>query len=1702
MAKKTLVAALTTLLAVALAAGAANAADEGPPGIINVDGAVYYTGGVPVDACTPVTVELRSPTGEIKQKKELCTGQYFPPLGQYSHMYKLTFAGSPEKDTVVVKALGITNSSVAQVFTVVDITGPKPGIVSDIGKAVNYIIGMIVPKKATETPMQPGQPVQSESPASQQPAVPDDVAGASFLLIITMIAAAFIIFVLKRKKSKGTASHRPQLALFLVSIVLLGSLWFWEKDAITVLSGEQAATGGGEGVAPTAANQTQTAKNQIIVEGGFPTGKAVEGGEEGAQLQVKYSVNVNDPDIGFIWGPNGEYLMNTTWANWTFIAADAYKCGDKCNPMYGNCTILNVSLIRNNASHTLIQNRTVCGGQGYPWNSTGEGIYLYYYRFKTVLTTEDNVGQDQYTVNITANNYTFVGRNGTIGAEFVYIDVTLSEARAGVPPIWSQNQSSVPSVYNPTNASNFTIKWTDNGAVTTVYFESNFSGAPQNYTITNFTPYGDYGYADVLPAGNFYWKSYAIDNTGDQAVSDTWYFTILQADNPVTLFFRNSTGEYVNQDMTITYPAQSNATATAVAGATLYRNDVYTGGFTEADVLGAGAYAYKANATGNQNYSANFTGVTYNLYINQAANPVTLTLNGQQNNIGVSYGTPITPVASGPDGVGLYKNDTTATSGQALYLAAGDYAFKANSTGNQNYTANATGVTYYATVSQATPSVSVGFVPSNSVQYGTSTTATCTITTGDPAANLILLRNGTQVGSGAGSASETNTLGGGIYNYTCVYQASQNYTAGYSYNNYLTVTPAPANVLQGTMHVLINGTEEDKTYKYENVTNVTGYSTVTGQSGLTFNLYRNAQSAGSSGSEPYEVSDVKQLGALTYTYVYNTTGNENYSAASVIRTLTIEKKTPTLSLGTAGAVNYGTPAGVSGSATVLPQADYTINLYVNGLGPISTDSSYPYSVSDNTVYGAGSYTFTLNNSASANYSAASATAGLTVNQIAPTLELTVTPSNSVMYPTITNATGTVVAGDPSGNTQLWRNSTYVGTSTETNRLGAGHYNYTFAYLGSQNYTASSITNMTIVQQNTSNPLNLYINNGTLYVNQDVIISYGTSVTVQGLEVFAQSGTVNLYRNGQSTTNPVTITLGGGSHAFKANSTGNENYTANATGATYNVIVNKALPATSITFQPSNSETYGTQTTATCSVTTGDPGATLRLYRNGTEVNMSLNSVSETNILGAGPYNYSCFYQATENYTAYWNIDVFLTISQAASTCSLSINPPTPITYGTATNASCACTGTGNLYRNHSNANAENNVNTVLPAGFWNYTCNSTANQNYTAASTSQGYQVNQAAMPLQLLLNGTDGNREYLNGTFANFTITTGVSGLPVQLFTNYSNGVNKLWDSGNSPFSNITNLSDFGVWNFTAYYAGNQNYSANSTTRYAAVSEMRPNPVGNLTILLNTTSEEIILNWTLSNSSDIFNYIIYVTDNYDAGFNFSNPYATTPNDTTNWTDPTSDGVNERYYIVRANNSVGVTDLNTYTVGKFNLKLYTGWNLISLPLLMDNPDMVTVIYTADYRDICERYNPLTSTYERTDFFDSAHGGPMWSGEFDTMNVDRGYWYFSRKAGYETTPFNVTIVGTVPTATRQEQITANAWSLLGWTSIHTKTLDSVFTQSQNKDILELYEPVTDVFQRTDYFGGLGWFGEFDYITPGYGYWYYSRNATAYNWTYQP
>jgi hypothetical protein len=180
-------------------------------------------------------------------------------------------------------------------------------------------------------------------------------------------------------------------------------------------------------------------------------------------------------------------------------------------------------------------------------------------------------------------------------------------------PNWFNNSTAIPAVYDYNTKSIFNITWNDTAgtgtSISTVLIESNFSGVATNYTMTLIDAYinatenkGVYNFNLTLPAGSFYWKSYANNSLGEWTVSDTWYFTIAKATPALTLTASPSWSVLYDLRTTVT-GSESNLGDDDLTY-NLYRNDVLVSN-PDVATLPVGSYVYVYNTSGGQNYTAN-----------------------------------------------------------------------------------------------------------------------------------------------------------------------------------------------------------------------------------------------------------------------------------------------------------------------------------------------------------------------------------------------------------------------------------------------------------------------------------------------------------------------------------------------------------------------------------------------------------------------------------------------------------------------------------------------------------------------------------------------------------------------------------------------------------------------------------------------------------------------------------------------------------------------------------------------------------------------------------------------------------------------------------------------------------------------------------------------------------------------------------------
>jgi len=128
-----------------------------------------------------------------------------------------------------------------------------------------------------------------------------------------------------------------------------------------------------------------------------------------------------------------------------------------------------------------------------------------------------------------------------------------------------------------------------------------------------------------------------------------------------------------------------------------------------------------------------------------------------------------------------------------------------------------------------------------------------------------------------------------------------------------------------------------------------------------------------------------------------------------------------------------------------------------------------------------------------------------------------------------------------------------------------------------------------------------------------------------------------------------------------------------------------------------------------------------LYRNETVI--SNNTLAD---LPAGIYVFKANISDTANYTNYQATETF-TLNRETSSCSLSVDPASPINYETQMKATCSCNNqeaTPSLYRNEVNVTSQNNTYVTLGYNSYSFVCNVTQTANYTSATTSASYTIN------------------------------------------------------------------------------------------------------------------------------------------------------------------------------------------------------------------------------------------------------------------------------------------------------------------------------------------------------------------------------------------
>ncbi|MBD3248777.1 hypothetical protein GF336_01915 [Candidatus Woesearchaeota archaeon] len=772
------------------------------------------------------------------------------------------------------------------------------------------------------------------------------------------------------------------------------------------------------------------------------------------------------------------------------------------------------------------------------------------------------------------------------------------------PPKWSNNQSDIPQIYSPTTPSIFNITWQDNINVTLVYLESNHSGI-QNYSmnlISGTAQNGTYNYSAIIPAGTFYWRSYARDASNWNS-SDTFTFSIQKASPQCFLSITPSSTQY---------PNQINASCICTnpeAAEKLYRNgsDV-TSENNQFTTLAAGSYNYTCNTTATQNYTSAENSTTLNIAKTSLtglianSTPLTVTYPTETN---FSY----SEANIGDEDViyKLYRGNADVTPSDTQTLPPGTYIYKLNTTSGpfQNYTANSSIDSKTLTILQnnsntCTLTSSIGF----NYAYGNSTTLTCSCI-GDGTAHLYFNQVQKDSYNNTPIVFPANTAGHSV---VCNMTNGTNYGPASDSN---TLKIAKAN---HTLQLAINNTESDRSYIYPASTNTTGYLEIT-QNTAAAELKRNSTTK-DSGSPAAEIITLP-AGSYNYTYIYPE--SQNYTAQSITRTLEINKSATVLSL-----ISSPSWSEVNGTTTTIncsaDNPSVNISLYRNDL---FIGSSVGGTVSDTQTLAVGSYLYTCNTTENQNHTSASESNNLSITtKTTSQCSLIFDPISPAAYPNQVNASCSCTNTETTPN--LYRNGSDV-TLSENNKftaLAAGDYLYTCNTTATQNYTSAS----------NSSPytINKYPTTCTIDVSDSQTV-YGTPTQVN---CSCDSPVAKLYRNNidvTSSENGTFTTLPAGYWYYVCNTSSSQNYTSDTDDD--NINISKASTSTTLLINGSQADftqniTFDANLTCTLNIT-----GNVNMTQDGSQISYGASPLEKIQTYSTqGNYTINCTYQGSQNYT--------------------------------------------------------------------------------------------------------------------------------------------------------------------------------------------------------------------------------------------------------------------------------------------------------------------------------------------------------------------------------------------------------------------------------------------------------------------------------------
>ena len=537
----------------------------------------------------------------------------------------------------------------------------------------------------------------------------------------------------------------------------------------------------------------------------------------------------------------------------------------------------------------------------------------------------------------------------------------------------------------------------------------------------------------------------------------------------------------------------------------------------------------------------------------------------------------------------------------------------------------------------------------------------------------------------------------------------------------------------------------------------------------------------------------------SFSYSYWTNDSYNNINTTIRFNFTINKVTPTCTLSLSSSpVTYGVQSMANCSCD--NSNGQGAKLYRNGTDVTSAENATFITLSG------GLHNYVCNVTESQNYTSATSSGSITINQASTQSNLTLNGAEANLTLTYSQ-TITAIYNWINKSADMFRNGTNINTENNTAKtLAVGYYNYTVEITSNQNYTASIKTFFLTINKNISY-VDLLIN-GT---SANKRINYSLSANITARLITGDTQNIQLYRNNTLLLNGTSeiawiqnLTTSLDIFEFCSNYTESQNYTSNSTCRLLTV-VDEILPSFSNNLSGGTFKKY---TNFTYNITTSDRSLNYTWF--------------STNNSGLWTNNTPIALNGATSYV--FNNSNNISLSRGNTICSIYY-----------TNDS-----SGNL--NVSNQFCFSVVNTVP-------IISSAAINDSDPIDSDNLYCDNRSVSDI-------DGDSIILFYDWLNSSVSTGISN---PLLGNANTSVNDIWQCRiwvGDTYDNGTNVTSSSVSIGTGYIAPIINFT-NATTVGTGKQSDSANPTNNNTLL------NISVNITDVNTGDNWTAIFCRTDSF-----------------------------------------------------------------------------------------------------------------------------------------------------------------------------------------------------------------------------------------------